>query len=68
METAQQEEPALNDTYMDELKGMKRNNEFREVVLMHAAKELLAVKKKKSRLQRLLQRNPKVKTIPKCWD
>ncbi|WP_240420223.1 hypothetical protein [Paenibacillus periandrae] len=58
----------MRPTFFEELKGMKRNNEFREVILMQAAKKMLADKKKKSRLQRLLQRTNKVKTIPKCWD
>jgi hypothetical protein len=58
----------MNSIFFEELKSMKRNNEFREVLLMHAAKKILADKKKKTRLQRLLQGNNKVRTIPKVWD
>lgn len=37
----------MRPTFFEELKGMKRNNEFREMILMQAAKKMLADKKKK---------------------
>jgi hypothetical protein len=57
----------MNPSFYEELKGLKRNNEFREIILMNTAKKILADKKKKSRLQRLFG-NKKVKTVPKRWD
>jgi ribosomal protein S2 len=58
----------MDRTIFDELRAMQRNNEFREVLLMHAAKKILADKKKKSRLQRMFEGIRKVRTKPKVWD
>jgi ribosomal protein S2 len=58
----------MNRTIFEELRTLKRNNEFREVLLMRAAKKMLADKKKKSRLQKMFEGSKKVKTIPKVWD
>lgn len=58
----------MDRTIFEELRTLKRNNEFREVLLMHAAKKILTDKKKKSRLQRMFEGNKRVQTIPKVWD
>ncbi|NHN28277.1 hypothetical protein [Paenibacillus agricola] len=58
----------MNRTIFEELRTLKRNNEFREVLLMHAAKKILADKKKMSRLQKIFGGKKRVKIIPKVWD